>query len=67
VRDRLIAENGCSGANTAYDNRWPSCDVYSEGCPDNPVVFCDHGGGHDTGGGSQMNSEGFYGFFKSLW
>jgi hypothetical protein len=31
------------------------------------VVFCPHGGGHDTGGGGQMNSQGFWKLFKSTW
>lgn len=68
VRDRLLAENGCSMTTTQWDTNpaWSSCQLY-DGCGKNPVVFCPHGGGHDTGGGSQMNSEGFWKFFKSTW
>ena len=66
VRDRLIAANGCSMTTTKWDPMWPSCNLY-DGCGKNPVVFCPHGGGHDTGGGSQMNSQGFWKLFKQTW
>lgn len=66
VRDRLIAANGCSQTTTKWDNRWPSCDLY-DNCGKNPVVFCPHGGGHDTGGGNGPNSQGLWDFFKSTW
>ena len=58
VRDRLIAENGCTGATAGWDAQWPACIVYEEGCPDNPVVFCDHGGGHDNGGHEERPARG---------
>jgi len=68
VRDRLIAANGCSQTTTQWDTNpaWSSCQLYDD-CGKNPVVFCPHGGGHDTGGGSQINSEGFWKLFKSTW
>jgi poly(3-hydroxybutyrate) depolymerase len=71
VRDRLISENGCNpdpNAATQWDTNsaWSSCELYAN-CGKNPVVFCPHGGGHDTGGGSQMNSEGFWKLFKQTW
>jgi hypothetical protein len=66
VRDRLIAANGCSMTTTKWDPKWPSCNSY-DNCGKNPVVFCPHGGGHDTGGSSQMSSEGFWKLFKSTW
>jgi hypothetical protein len=66
VRDRLIAANGCQMTTTKWDSMWSSCNLY-DGCGKNPVVFCPHGGGHDTGAGSQMNSLGFWKLFKSTW
>lgn len=74
VRDRLIAANGCNQTTTKWNPdapmpanpAWSSCNLY-DNCGKNPVVFCPHGGGHDTGGGSQMNSQGFWKLFKSTW
>jgi poly(3-hydroxybutyrate) depolymerase len=66
VRDRLITANGCMMTKTKWDPMWASCDVY-DGCGKNPVVFCPHGGGHDNGNGSQINSLGFWKLFKSTW
>jgi hypothetical protein len=69
VRDRLIAENGCSATTTLWDAsnpEWSSCQLYDD-CGKNPVVFCPHGGGHDTGGGSEINAAGFWNLFKSTW
>jgi hypothetical protein len=66
VRDRLIAANGCQMTTTKWDPMWPSCNLY-DGCGKNPVVFCPHGGGHDTGAGSKMNADGFWKLFKSTW
>lgn len=65
VVERLKAAAGCSDTTTKWDERWPSCDVY-DNCGKRPVVFCPHGGGHDTGGGG-VNSEGFWKLFKSTW
>jgi hypothetical protein len=69
VRDRLIAANGCSMTTTKWDNTnaaWSSCNLY-DNCGKNPVVFCPHGGGHDTGGDSKINADGFWKLFKSTW
>jgi polyhydroxybutyrate depolymerase len=65
VRDRLIAENGCSQTTTPWDGRWPECQKY-EGCDENPVVWCEHAGGHDSGGGSGITKDGFWDFFRAL-
>jgi hypothetical protein len=68
VRDRLIAANGCGSTTTKWDTNpaWSSCNLYAN-CGKNPVVFCPHGGGHDAGSGSKINSDGFWKLFKSTW
>jgi hypothetical protein len=68
VRDRLLQANGCAQTTTKWDPNpaWSSCNLY-DNCGKNPVVFCPHGGGHDTGGASKINAEGFWKLFKSTW
>ncbi|HET9934276.1 MAG TPA: hypothetical protein VFQ35_26420, partial [Polyangiaceae bacterium] len=66
VRDRLVTTNGCSRTTTDWDPRWPTCRAYDD-CGKNPVVFCPHPGGHDAGGDTKINSEGFWKLFKSTW
>ncbi len=63
VRDRLIAESGCSQASVAWDERWPECQLY-EGCEMNPIVWCEHSGGHDLD--PNIMGDGFWEFFRDL-
>jgi poly(3-hydroxybutyrate) depolymerase len=68
ARDRLIMANGCQQTSSPWDSRWPSCVKYS-GCDANPVVWCDHMGGHSNGQGNndnQMASVGWWKFFTDL-
>ncbi len=69
ARDRLITANGCQMTTQPWaDGRWPSCQKY-EGCDQNPVVWCDHMGGHTNGQGptdDKMATEGWWKFFTEL-
>jgi poly(3-hydroxybutyrate) depolymerase len=65
ARDRLLAANGCQMTTTNWDARWPSCKRY-EGCDQDPVVWCDHMGGHSNGQGEKMASDGWWKFFTEL-
>lgn len=63
VRDRLLASSGCSQASSAWDARWPECQIY-DGCEANPIVWCAHGGGHDLD--PDIMRDGFWEFFRDL-
>jgi poly(3-hydroxybutyrate) depolymerase len=69
ARDRLITANGCQMTTMPWaDGRWPSCQKY-QGCDQNPVVWCDHMGGHTNGqqaGDDKMATEGWWKFFTEL-
>jgi polyhydroxybutyrate depolymerase len=65
ARDRLLQENGCQMTTSDWDARWPSCKLYS-GCEQNPVVWCDHMGGHSNGLGEKMANDGWWRFFTEL-
>lgn len=49
VRDMFIEKNGCSKTPTSMMFAGKACDVYG-GCAD-PVVWCNVGGGHQSGNG----------------
>lgn len=65
VHERLVAENGCMDTTTAWDARWPDCQIH-DGCGDNPVVWCPHGGGHTPDNGTDITSNGHWEFFMNL-
>jgi poly(3-hydroxybutyrate) depolymerase len=67
ARDRLLATNGCSMNldPNPWDARWPYCKKYT-GCDQNPIVWCDHGGGHSNGQAEKVASDGWWKFFTEL-
>lgn len=65
VHERLVAENGCMDTTQAWDARWPDCQIH-DGCGDNPVVWCPHGGGHTPDNGTDITSNGHWEFFMNL-
>jgi poly(3-hydroxybutyrate) depolymerase len=64
VYNRLKTANGCQEATTAWNAEWPDCVVHD--CGANPVVYCEHGGGHTPDNGTNITREGHYEFFMNL-
>jgi hypothetical protein len=60
----LKTANGCAEATTAWNAEWPDCVVHD--CGTNPIVYCEHGGGHTPDNGTNITREGHYEFFMNL-
>jgi poly(3-hydroxybutyrate) depolymerase len=65
VHERLVTANGCQQTTTPWNAQWPDCELH-EGCGANPVVYCEHGGGHTPDNGTNITREGHYEFFMNL-
>jgi hypothetical protein len=62
ARDLFIKQNGCSATPTAMSFDKANCQVYG-GC-DSPVVWCNVGGGHQSGNG--FHSPSGWAFWSTL-
>jgi polyhydroxybutyrate depolymerase len=68
ARDRLITSNGCNPtANHVYADN-PICQEWTEGCPNNPVLYCvGPGDGHNKGDGKfNVSNKAFWDVWSKL-
>jgi hypothetical protein len=66
-RDSLIARNGCNpdGAEV-WDPALPQCQIYQDGCPNSPVVWCEDDSDHFNIRTRPPVSEGYWKLWSSL-
>jgi poly(3-hydroxybutyrate) depolymerase len=66
-RDSLIERNGCNPENAvAWDPAFPQCQIYQDGCPNSPVVWCEDDSNHGSINGGNVVSDGYWTFWSSL-
>lgn len=68
ARDRLIATNGCDPATPAVWDQNAICQIWKNGCENNPVVYCvGPGDGHGRGDGQyNVSNRGFWDLWTSV-
>jgi poly(3-hydroxybutyrate) depolymerase len=66
-KDSLVARNGCNPeAAVAWDPAFPQCQIYQEGCPNSPIVWCEDDSNHGNINSGEVVSEGYWQFWSSL-
>jgi poly(3-hydroxybutyrate) depolymerase len=68
ARDRLIASNGCDPATPGVWAENEICQIWKNGCENNPVVYCiGPGDGHGRGDGKfNVSNKGFWDLWTSV-